>query len=91
MMYDRDNMLKDLRGMACEVHFNKVGDGAIRNMHCTLRPDLLPQNTDVNFLEEQHSKEENKDVIVVWDLQKNGWRSFRVDSVVYFNAIDNYD
>lgn len=89
-MYDRDNLLKDLREMACEVHFKKV-DGSIRNMRCSLREDLLPQGSDPKHLDEQHAKPENKDVIVVWDLEKNGWRSFRVDSVIYFNALDNYD
>lgn len=91
MVYDRDVMLKDLREMACEVHFKKVSTGDIRVMHASLRPDLLPDGVDTNYIKEQHEKEENKDVVVVWDLQKGGWRSFRVDSVIYFNALDNYD
>ena len=41
-------------------------------------------------LDEQHSKEENKEVVAVWDVHARGWRSFRVDSVEYMQEIDGY-
>ena len=58
------------------VIFQKV-DGSLREMHCTLQPQFLPP------LEEGHkSKPVDTDVLAVWDLDKNGWRSFRLDSVI---------
>jgi hypothetical protein len=45
---------------------------------------------DMNHLDEQHKKKENKDIIVCWDVHVGGWRSFRVDSVEYVQEIDGY-
>ena len=87
--YERDVVLKDLQENVVEVRFNKV-DGTLRRMRCTLMPNLLPPNVDFNYLKEQHNKEENKNVVACWDVENNGWRSFRMDSIVYLQAIDAY-
>jgi hypothetical protein len=51
-------------------------------MECTLNPELLPAQTD---LEEQvQKKTPNPDVLAVWDLDAKGWRSFRYDSIISF-------
>ena len=89
MIYERDALLNDLRLHVCEVHFTKV-NGEKRVMHCTLQGEYLPNNTDMNHLDEMHKKEENKEIVTVWDLQKNEWRSFRVNSVEYAQIIDGY-
>lgn len=52
-------------------------DGSERIMNCTLleqqiSKDQLPKNT---------GKKQNDDVIAVFDIDNNGWRSFRFDSV----------
>lgn len=52
-------------------------DGDLRTMRCTLNPLQVPQiekKTD-------RVKEVNEDVCPVYDLDKQGWRSFRYDSV----------
>jgi hypothetical protein len=41
-------------------------------------------------LEEEHDKHKDSGVLAVWDLQNNGWRSFRIDSVEYAQIIDGY-
>jgi hypothetical protein len=47
-------------------------DGSKRLMKCTLQPALLPpQNPD------SHAGPPNEQLQVVWDLEANGWRSFR--------------
>jgi hypothetical protein len=89
MQYTRQNLLNDLKLHAVEVRFTKV-NGEKRVMHCTLQPHLLPPQTDIQKLEEAHDKNSNTDTIAVWDLQNGGWRSFRVDSVEYVQAIDGY-
>lgn len=77
----RNEVLKsNLRENVVYVTFIKK-DGTERNMRCTLRPDLLPQQTDI---EEAVSKTPNADVLAVWDLDKEGWRSFRYDSIIGF-------
>lgn len=52
-------------------------DGTEREMRCTLREDLI-QSTEKKT---ERTKKENADVMSVWDLEKSGWRSFRLDSV----------
>lgn len=89
MTFDRDNLLNDLKLHTCKVMFTKV-NGQQRTMFCTLLPEYLPQNTDVKHLDEMHNKPENLETVVVWDLEANGWRSFRVDSVEYAEIVDGF-
>jgi hypothetical protein len=92
MMYQRDIILTDLRENVIEVTFTKV-NGEQRVMRCTLRTDLLPKTFVENVNEQKEEKEfhqKNPDVIASWDVQKGGWRSFKVDSVEYLQIIDGY-
>jgi hypothetical protein len=93
MAGNRDSILKDLREYVIEVHFEKV-NGENRNMRCTLRPDLLPPSYREQLSEQKEEIEfhqKNPNVIAAWDVQKGGWRSFRVDSVKYLqNVNDGY-
>lgn len=91
-MYNRDTILNDLRQHVVEVTFNKV-DGSSRVMRCTLAPRHLPTTYNENVEEQNQEKEfhqKNENVIAAWDVQKGGWRSFRVDSVEYLQIIDGY-
>lgn len=62
--------------MDAVVVFRKK-DKTLRSMRCTLRKEALPEQTDI----EEHIEVTNKDYVAVWDLEKNGWRSFRIDSI----------
>jgi hypothetical protein len=62
------------------VVFNKK-DGEKRTMKCTLNPDMVPQLEKKT----ERVKEVNEDVCPVYDLDKQGWRSFRYDSVTEVN------
>jgi hypothetical protein len=64
-----------------EVLFVKK-DGTERRMVCTLKPNLLPAQTDLE--EAVQKKTPNPEVLAVWDLENQGWRSFRYDSVIGF-------
>lgn len=55
----------------------KKKDGETREMLCTLKSELLPAKED-----ESKEKKKNSDVLAVWDLEKEGWRSFRYDSLI---------
>ena len=54
-------------------------NGENRLMKCTLRPDMIPvvKNTGAASV--------NEVVTIVYDLEKQAWRSFRNDSVTGFN------
>ena len=88
--YERDSLLKDLRENVAEVFFTKV-NGEKRQMKCTLMPQILPQNTDIEHLDEQHKRPENLSTVVCWDLDKGGWRSFRVEAVEMVQLLDSYN
>lgn len=93
MEINRDILLGDLRSHVVEVTFNKVSDGSTRVMRCTLKNELLPPSYRENLEEQTQEKEFNKnnqEVIAAWDVQKGGWRSFRLDSVQYLQIIDGY-
>ena len=78
----RNNFLKDLlhKGVV-KVQFIKK-DGSTRDMQCTLKPELLPAQTDLE--ESVQKKTPNPDVLAVYDVEKEGWRSFRFDSIIGF-------
>jgi hypothetical protein len=84
-MYDRDILLKDLQQEVIKVTFTKV-NGEKRVMRCTLLEKYLPVNTDKQHIIAEHKKPENLSTVVVWDMDQNGWRSFRIDSVEYVEA-----
>ena len=60
------------------ISFTKA-NGEQREMLCTLRPDLIPEQPVSE--NEKRTRKENPDVQAVWDLEKEAWRSFRFDSV----------
>lgn len=55
------------------VTFTKK-DGTTRNMLCTLHKDIIPQTSGESKF--------NPDIVVVYDLEKEAWRSFRFDSII---------
>lgn len=57
------------------VRFTKA-DGSERIMKCTLRKDILPQPDYLTNLQ-AHDTER----LAVWDIENEGWRSFRLDSI----------
>tara|TARA_Y100001949_G_scaffold91778_1_gene77636 strand:- start:28 stop:276 length:249 start_codon:yes stop_codon:yes gene_type:complete len=69
---NKNELIHNLKGGNVQVTFKKI-DGDIRKMLCTLQEDVIPKTTG--------KKKENKDVLAVWDLGKNAWRSFRLDSI----------
>lgn len=88
MTTDRDEMLTMLRSGVCRVTFTKV-NGELRKMRGTLLRDLIPTEYQPKTLlddpKELETKPDNTDIIKVFDLDANGWRSFRVSSVSEFN------
>jgi len=82
-MFDKYELKEILSNTVSTVVFTKV-DGTEREMKCTLLPEYLPQKPVVEgqqLLTEALPRKENPDTLAVWDMESNGWRSFRTDSV----------
>jgi len=63
------------------VTFTKK-DGTERVMKCTLDPKLLPE---APVTEGKKPRKVNEDVIAVYDVEAQGWRSFAVKSIKSVN------
>ena len=87
-MHNREEMVSLLQENVCEVEFTKK-NCENRQLTCTL---------NMNMVEKEHhpkesgvSRPKNLDVIAAFDLEKQAWRSFRVDSVNSFRVTENAD
>ena len=78
-----DAIVESLRNNILEVTFTKV-DGEQRIMPCTLRPEMLP----VREQGEAAVSSPNRNVIRAFAIDKQAWRSFRVDSVLSIGVLD---
>lgn len=82
----RDELIGKLKNNVCIVVFTKK-DGTERSMKCTLQEGIIPEATKEDPLSQKKIRALNEEVLPVWDTEKNGWRSFRIDSVKSFSVI----
>ena len=78
-MLSKIELKENLSKSVAKVVFNK-SDGTVRMMNCTLMADYVP----MVIREEQVAhvpRKQNDEVLAVWDLDNQGWRSFNVNSV----------
>lgn len=85
-MFNYDKVLDQLRSNVLQVTFNKV-NGEQRVMPCTLQTDYMPELSEskVNQVEDFSV---NKSVIRAFAIDKQSWRSFRVDNITAIEVID---
>ena len=74
------SLIEFLRWNTVTVTFEKA-DGTIRQMRCTLDPKLIPEPSK-DPMTQKKVREINEEVAVVWDLEKEAWRSFRLDRLL---------
>ena len=79
-MINREELVTKLKDQDVTVHFTKV-NGEKRIMTCTLREDVLPPAKKDDALSQKKIRELNPEVLSVWDVNAEGWRSFRVANV----------
>jgi len=73
-----------------EIEFSKK-NGEMRHMICSRNPKHIPEVTAATPVEDRKKKRaESPDVMAVWDIEKEGWRSFNISSItrVQLNSID---
>jgi len=76
MLYTKEQIRETARVGVIGVTFIKK-DGTTRAMRCSLQEKYLPPL----MVDVETTTKDNPDVLAVWDLDVNGWRSFRIDSV----------
>ena len=74
----KDWLLSLLKEKTVTVTFDKT-DGTERVMKCTLMEDSIKPNP--SGLKARLGRKHNPDVCSVWDIESDGWRSFRFDLI----------
>lgn len=85
---NKDELLDLLHNNVANITFTKV-NGDVRVLKGTLLDQYLPQKEVETIAETQTRKATNDNVVVTWDIENDGYRSFRVDSVTAVEIIEN--
>ena len=78
---EKDWLKGILRSGNVEVEFVKK-DGNTRTMLCTLKEEAIPSE----FVPKGTTKVQSDETLAVFDVEANGWRSFRWDSLTKISA-----
>lgn len=79
----KEQLKEELKNNIAIIKFRKM-DQTIREMSCTLSSKLLPVSQD----EKEYTpkiKTDNPNNVRVWDLDKQAWRAFRLDSLLEYS------
>ena len=83
-MITKNELKQILQENLVVVNFSKV-DGSEREMTCTLKKDLM---TEYVAKDPTRKKPENDEILAVWDVNKNAFRSFRVSLVKDYKVVN---
>lgn len=72
------------------VTFTKT-DGKNRELRCTRNPELFRHLLPLKPVTEKPPVKASDKQVRVWDLDKNGWRSFNVDTVLDWAIVGGPD
>ena len=78
-----DEIRDQLRQGTLEVHFKKK-DGSVRRMVCTTHIDVLGDSSEST----RSAPVFQNEIVTVWDMEADAWRSFRFDSIVSVAQLD---
>lgn len=70
------------------VEFKKK-DGEVRKMVCTKSFDMIPPDKHPKSVSEPNTNGEIADLFNVWDLEKEGWRSFDYKTLIKIGDDNN--
>lgn len=76
---EKDYLKNLLREQILTIEFVKK-DGTVRKMLCTLDADKIPSEK----MPKNSGKAQSDDVLAVFDIEKQDWRSFRYESIKNF-------
>jgi len=83
MVMDQSNVVALMKEGVVTVEFTKV-NGEYRKMEATLQSDKMPEV--VVEIEEKAPKKKSDTSLSVWDVNAEGWRSFRWDKLQTVNG-----
>lgn len=66
----------------CTVYFTKKTTGTVRRLQCTLNETLIPNSQ--NSIRSNFFSAGRGDLVGVWDINIQAWRSFYMSSVIKF-------
>jgi len=77
-----NSLIEQLQNSMVEITFDKV-DGTRRIMQCTLDQDYIKVHSEIKE-QTENTRKPKEGVLVVFDTEKNEWRSMRVESIVSY-------
>ena len=83
MVMDKSKLIDLLKEGVVTVEFTKV-NGDYRKMDATLQAERMPEI--VAEVEEKAPRKKNETSLSVWDVNAEGWRSFRWDKIQTVNG-----
>jgi hypothetical protein len=86
IMFDRSEMMESLQNGLSEVTFNKI-NGDVRVMTCTLDDTIIPADFLPKTSAMLDAVEVPQTIIKTYDVNAEGWRSFRVENVTNFRTV----
>jgi hypothetical protein len=82
-MITKEKIKDVLKRKIVNVKFKKQ-DGSERIMKCTLLSDLVP----IYEKKTERTRPENEGALAVWDLEKGAFRSFKIDSIIDYQVLE---
>lgn len=79
---NRAEMIQKLQESQCRVIFKKI-NGEERDMQCTLMESVLPK---LQSKPDAKERQPNETIIRAFDINKQEFRSFKVDNVISFTC-----
>jgi len=81
-MYDKKSITEQMRdGGTYIVNFIKVTTGELRTMICTINFDWVQKNS-TTYVAPKGIRKVPDTQMIVWDLEKDAYRSFRPDTII---------
>ena len=78
----KQGIVEALQEGKVHLQFKKV-NGDLRNMVATLNVDYIPVD---KIPEEGKERKSNEELVVLFDLEVNDWRSFRTENLVEYRC-----
>lgn len=82
---NKTKLINELKNSDVEIRFKKV-NGDERIMYCTLREAIIPTPKKADPMSQKKVRKISPEVLAVWDINKNSWRSMRWENIIQAEA-----